>query len=73
MAETAEKLFYTPDEFRHILGCSKHICYEALRQNKIRNFRLGTKYFIPASEIDRLTRLATDNTGPSQLNDASTW
>ncbi len=50
-----EKFFYSPEEFRKIIGCSSYLCYEGLRQGKIRHFKLGNRYFIPRSEIERLT------------------
>ena len=55
-----EKLFYTPEEFRRILPCSRTVMYEALRQGKIRSFRLGRKIYIPATELDRLNRHTGD-------------
>jgi len=63
MATNSGTLFYTPEEFRRLLNCSRGLCYEALRQKKIRSFRLGRKYFIPASEIDRLRQVANDDAG----------
>ena len=63
METNSGTLFYTPEEFRHILRCSRSVCYEALREKKIRSFRLGRKYFIPASEIDRLGQVANDDAG----------
>ena len=54
MEENREKYFYSPSEFRHVLGCGRHLCYEMLRTRKIKSFKLGSKIFIPASEIDRL-------------------
>jgi len=64
------KLFYTPEEFRGILRCSRSLCYEALRQNIIHSFKLGKKIFIPASEVDRLRQVADDNAS-SMDNDNS--
>lgn len=52
-----DKLFYTPREFRKILGCSRHLCYEGLRLGTIRSFRLGKRYFIPATEVERLSQV----------------
>lgn len=54
------KLFYSPGEFRQIIGCSRGLCYESLRQKKIHSFKLGRRIFIPASEVDRLRQLADD-------------
>ena len=65
-----DKLFYTPEEFRKILPCSRGVIYESLRQGTIRSFRLGRRIFIPASEVTRLSQLAgadivkVPNTGP---------
>jgi len=50
--------FYTTEEFRLILRWSRGVCHDALRQHKILSFRLGRKYFILASEVDRLSQLA---------------
>ena len=55
-----KKLFYTPEEFRKLLPCSRAVMYEALHQGKIRSFRLGRKIYIPASEIERLNQLPED-------------
>ena len=69
MKERKDKLFYSPEEFRHILGCSRHLCYEALRTRRIRSFRLGKKYFIPASEADRLGQVSDEGTGNTNSSD----
>lgn len=61
MEEIERKLFYSPGEFREILGCSKHLVYESLRQGLIKNFRLGSRYFIPATEIERLQQVTDGN------------
>ena len=62
MESVNTKLFYTPKEFSKILGCSSHTCYDALHQRKIRSFRLGLRYFIPASEVERLSQsVAAEN------------
>ena len=61
MDTNSNKLFYTPEEFRNILGCSRSLCYESLRQNLIHSFKLGNKYFIPESEVERLRQVADDN------------
>ena len=62
METNNDKLFYTPEEFRRdILRCSRSLCYEALREKRIHSFKLGNKYFIPASEIERLGQVAEDN------------
>jgi len=73
MAEIGNKLFYTPEEFRRILDCSRGLCYESLRCGKIRSFRLGKKYFIPASEVDRLSQLAGDEDEESQEPGTDPW
>lgn len=73
MEERSNKLFYTPEEFRQILGCSRHLCYESLRQKRIRSFRLGKRIFIPASEVGRLGQSATaENDYPQEL-DSELW
>jgi len=59
MDERDKMYFYSPEEFRNILKCSRGLCYEALRQQKIKSFRLGNRYFIPASEIERLSQSVT--------------
>jgi len=64
------KPFYTPEEFRKLLRCSRSLCYEALREKKIHSFKLGKKIFIPASEVDRLRQVADDNAS-SMDNDNS--
>ena len=66
MEKNSGTLFYTPEEFRGILRCSRSLCYEALRQKKIRSFRFGKKYFIPASELDRLREVANDDAGSTE-------
>ena len=73
MEKVESKSFYSPEEFRNILGCSRHICYEALHQNKIRSFRLGKKYFIPASAVERLTQLAAAENDSAPSVDADLW
>lgn len=61
MEESKGKYFYSPEEFRQIIGCSKGLLYENLRTKKIKSFRLNSKYFIPVAEIERLTRLAEND------------
>lgn len=68
MEEGKAKYFYTPEEFRQLMGCSKGLCYESLRQKKIRSFRLGKKYFIPVSEIERLTQSAESDGERQELD-----
>jgi excisionase family DNA binding protein len=58
MEEIKNKPFLSPEEFRQLLPCSRAVIYEAIRQGKIRSFRLGKRYFIPSSEVDRLSREA---------------
>ena len=73
MKQVDSKPFYTPEEFRLLLGCSRSVCYEALRQHKIRSFRLGKRYFIPASEIERLSQLAAAETDGAPNVDTDPW
>jgi len=47
MANVEERLTYTPEEARHLLGCSRSVMYESLRQNLIPHLKLGRKYIIP--------------------------
>lgn len=68
MEDGKNKYFYSPEEFRQLIGCGKGLCYEALRQKKIRSFRLGTRYFIPASEIGRLKQLAENDDEDGELD-----
>lgn len=72
--EEMQKPFYTPEEFRRdILRCSRGVCYEALRQGKIKSFRLGYRYFIPASEVERLSQLATAGNNGALKIDTDLW
>lgn len=73
MEETRIRPFYSPEEFRVILRCSRAVCYEALRQGKIRSFRLGKRYFIPASEVERLSRLAGADKDEVTKTDPGLW
>ena len=73
MDQLNNRLFYSPEEFRKILPCSRGVCYEALRQHKIRSFRLGRKYFIPASEVERLSQLAAAETERTTKVDGDLW
>jgi len=57
--EERKKLFLIPAEFAEIVGCSKHLVYEAVRQNRIRHFKLGSRIFIPRQEVDRLSNGGT--------------
>jgi len=63
MEEVKSGLFYSPEEFRKILPCSRSVIYEAIRQGKIRSFRLGRKIFIPSSEVSRLSQEAGADKG----------
>ena len=67
------KLFYTPEEFRKILGCSRAVIYEALHQQKIRSFKLGRKFFIPTNEIGRLNELAGAARYDAPITDPDLW
>lgn len=74
MEEIQKRPFYTPEEFRRdILRCSKSLCYEALKQGKIKSFRLGYRYFIPASEVERLSQLATAENNDAPKVDPDLW
>ena len=73
MEQVQSRPFYTPEEFRLILRCSRSVCYEALRQHKIRSFKLGRKYFIPASEVERLSQSAADENGDAPKADPDLW
>ena len=73
MEQVKNRLFYTPEEFRLILNCSRGVCYEALHQHKIKSFRFGRKYFIPASEVDRLSQLAVAENDDVLKIDADLW
>lgn len=70
MEANSDKLFYTPDEFRRIIGCSRGLCYEALRERKIHSFKLGKKIFIPVTEIERLSQIAEDQAAPADNDDS---
>ncbi len=69
MENRSSKPFFTPEEFwRDILRCSKSLCYEALKQGKIKSFRLGYRYFIPASEVERLSQSAVaEKNSPAKI------
>jgi len=73
MVERIEKPFYSPEEFRHILGCGKSVCYTALKEGKIRSFRLGNRYFIPDTEVDRLKNSAIAESGDVLKADPDPW
>ncbi len=47
MVKVEERLTYTPEEARHLLGCSRSVMYESLRQNLIPHLKLGRRYIIP--------------------------
>lgn len=47
MANIEERLTYTPEEARTLLGCSRSVIYESLRKNLIPNIKLGRRYLIP--------------------------
>lgn len=51
MEKGNEKLVYTPEEARVLLGCSKSVIYESLRQNLIPYIKLGRKYLIPKHQF----------------------
>ena len=73
MEEETSRPFYTPEEFRKILRCSRAVCYEALRRHKIRSFRLGRKYFISASEVNRLSQQTRDENDNKPRDDPDLW
>jgi len=73
MEQIHNRPFYTPEEFRAILRCSKSLCYEALKQQKIKSFRLGKRYFIPASEVERLSQSATVENDDAPKVDPDLW
>jgi len=58
--ESKEKLFLTVREFAETIGCSRHLGYEAVRQNKVRYFKIGSRIFIPRKEVDRLENIGID-------------
>ena len=63
-----EKLTFSPAEFAEVVGCSLYEVYEGLRQNTIQHFRLGRRYFIPRSEIDRLCNVDSGSDTSSKQN-----
>jgi len=73
MENRSSNPFFTPEEFRRILRCSRSLCYEMLREQKIRNFKLGKRYFIPASEVERLSRSTTAENDYPQKVDTDLW
>ncbi len=73
MEEIKDKPFLSPAEFRKLLPCSRSVIYEAIRQGKIRSFRLGKRYFIPASEVERLSQLAGADKGEVPKPDHGLW
>lgn len=53
MVENEERLVYSPEEARHLIGCSRSVIYETLKQNLIPHFKLGRKYIIPKHGFHR--------------------
>lgn len=59
MVESEDRLVYTPEEARKLIGCSRSVIYENLRQNLIPHFKLGRKYIIPKHGFHRWLDEAT--------------
>jgi len=46
-----EKLVYTPEEARMLLGVSRGVMYSSLAKNLVPNFKIGKKYIIPKHQF----------------------
>lgn len=72
--EERNKPFHTLEEFRRdSLRCGNGPVYEQPKQGKIKSFRLEYRYFIPASEVERLTQLAAAENDNVPKADPNLW
>jgi excisionase family DNA binding protein len=53
--------FYSPQQFAEVLGASRGFVYVLMDKGLLKNFKLGRKRMIPASEIERLKMTGDEN------------
>lgn len=56
--QVPRRLFYGPQEVADLMGSSRGFVYSLMDSGDLENLKLGGRRLIPASELDRLTRLA---------------
>lgn len=58
--EPREKLVYTVDETRALLGLSRTLVYEAIRRGEIPSIHVGRRILIPRAALERLLESGVD-------------
>lgn len=57
--ETTEKLTITVEEAGTLLGISRGLAFEAVRQNRIPHIRIGKRILVPRAALERMLAEAT--------------
>jgi excisionase family DNA binding protein len=57
----SDRTFLSPQEVADSLGASRGYVYRLIESGDLKSVKLGGRRFIPASEIQRLTRMAEFN------------
>ena len=50
---------YRPPEFARLVGVTKFTVMSWIKANKLTAFKVGGRFFVPATELTRLTKEAT--------------
>ena len=58
--EPRDKLIYTVEETRALLGLSRTLVYEAIRRGEIPSIRVGRRILIPRAALERLLESGVD-------------